>query len=71
MIPLALQQRLNSLRMKAAEESLTFEEMKWATDHLRDSRNAAATQSAPAKRAKAKATVPHADDLLAELGDPE
>ena len=55
-------------RAKAADGTLTLEEMRKAIIVLRASRVGAALASAKARRAKAKAEIPSADDMLAELG---
>ena len=55
-------------RSKAADGTITLEEMKDAILALRQDRRAAAVSSATAKRAAAKATIPNAEDLLKELG---
>jgi len=66
-VPLELQAKIASWRLRAAEGTLTREEMKEAIIHLRAGRVAAAAVSAPAKRAKAIREIPKAGDLLDEL----
>lgn len=60
--------KVNMWRTRAAEGSLTPDEMKGAIDLLREGRQQAAKSSAAAVRTKAKAAIPSADDLLRELG---
>ena len=62
-----LQSQVALWRAKIADGSITKEEMKEAVIHLRQGRLAAAQASTTAKRAKAKAEIPNADDLLSEL----
>lgn len=61
------QQKIADWRRRAATNELTLEEMKEAIIYLRAGRLAAATQTAAAKRKKAIAEIPHADDMLGEL----
>ena len=63
-----IQQRIAIWRAKAADGSLTQDEMKEAITVLRAGRMAAATSSSAARIAKAKAAIPSAEDLLDELG---
>ncbi|MDE2097542.1 MAG: hypothetical protein KGL39_09875 [Patescibacteria group bacterium] len=56
-------------RQKAVEGTLTVEEMKEAIHLLRAGRIGAHIASDTSRRKKAKADIPSADDLLAELGD--
>ena len=66
-VPLDLQNKIAAWRLKAADGTLTLEEMKEAIIHLRQGRVAAVTASAAAKRKKSIAEIPQADDLLGEL----
>lgn len=63
-----LQSKIALWRQKAVQGTLTQDEMKEAILALRQDRVGAATASAAAKRSKAKAEIPDADDLLAEMG---
>lgn len=54
-------------RQKAAEGTLTIEEMREIVVLLRASRRTAAAASEQARRTRAKAAIPSADDLLSEL----
>ena len=67
-ISLELQQKIHNWRMRAADNSLTLDEMKEAILALRQDRIGASIASAASKRTKAKAEIPDADDLLAEMG---
>jgi len=62
-----LQSKIASWRLRAAEGTLELSEMKEAVLLLRQGRVAAANASAQAKRKKAIAEIPHADDMLSEL----
>ena len=66
-----LQAMIQLLRFKAAEGTLTRDEQRQAVEALRGNRLTAMTSSDTARRAKAKAAIPNADDLLAEMGDDE
>jgi len=55
-------------RQKALDDTMTPAEYKLAIDALREGRMSAARASDAARRKKARAVVPEADDLLAELG---
>lgn len=68
-VPLELQAKIADWRLRAAEGTLTLEEMKEAVKYLRAGRFAAAQASATSatKRKKAITEVPSADDLLGEL----
>jgi len=68
-IPLDLQAKITAWRIKAAEGTLTLEEMKEAIVHLRAGRLGAAQAAgkAAATRKKAIAVIPSADDMLADL----
>lgn len=66
-IPLELQAKITSWRRKAAEGTLTLDEMKEAVVHLRGGRVAAATASAAGRSKRKKSVAPPADDMLADL----
>jgi hypothetical protein len=68
-IPLELQAKISSWRLRAAEGTLTIEEMKEAILHLRSGRVSAQAASGAAKRKKAIAEIPAAADMLDELND--
>jgi hypothetical protein len=63
-----LQSKIALWRQKAVQGTLTADEMKEAITALRQDRVGAAVASAASKRSKAKAEIPDADDLLAEMG---
>jgi hypothetical protein len=71
MISPELQQKIAGWRQKALDGTITIEEQREALKLMREGRLAAAQASAAGKRAKAKAAVPNADDLLSELDDIE
>lgn len=60
------QSRIAVIRAKAADGTATTEDYKEFIRTLRQGRTAALTATA-ASRAKAKAAIPSADDLLGEL----
>lgn len=64
-----LQSKISIWRQKALEGTLSVEELKEAILALRAGRTSAAHASETARRTKAKAEIPSADDLLAELGN--
>ena len=68
-VPLELQAKISAWRLRAAEGTLTLEEMKEAVVFLRAGRLGAATaaQATAAKRKKAIAAIPAAEDMLADL----
>jgi hypothetical protein len=66
-VPLELQAKIASWRLRAADGTLTLEEMREAILHLRAGRVSAQAASATAKRKKAIAEIPKAADLLDEL----
>ncbi len=67
-IPLELQSKISSWRLKAAEGTLSLEEMKEAITHLRAGRMQASIAAQATKRTAAKkAVAPPADDMLSEL----
>ncbi len=69
MISPELQQKIQVWRQKSLDGTITIEEQREALKLMREGRLAAAQASAAGKRAKAKAAVPNADDLLNELDD--
>ena len=68
-IPLELQTKIAAWRLRAADGTLTIEEMKEAIVFLRAGRLGAAqaAQKTAATRKKAIAAIPSADDMLADL----
>ena len=62
-------QRISQLRAKAVEGTLTLDEAREGVALLRQDRKSAAASSDTSRRARAKAAIPHADDLLDELGN--
>ena len=68
-VPLELQAKISSWRLRAAEGTLTLDEMKEAIKYLRAGRlNAAVAASASAtKRKAAIAAIPTADEMLNDL----
>lgn len=68
-VPLDLQAKISTWRMKAAEGTLTLDEMKEGIVLLRAGRCAAAVASSTsaAKRKKSIAEIPSAEDMLGEL----
>lgn len=68
-VPLELQAKIATWRIKAAEGTLTLEEMKEGIILLRAGRctAAVAAQSAAKTRKRAIAEIPSADDMLADL----
>lgn len=67
-VPPELQQKISLWRQRAAEGTLTREEMLQAVRALREGRANAQAASDSSVRKKAVAAIPHADDLLKELG---
>jgi len=65
-IPLDLQAKIANWRIRAAEGTLTLEEMKEAVVFLRAGRLSAANAAATSKR-KASSAAPSADSMLDEL----
>lgn len=64
-----LQAKIAVWRAKAVEGTLTQEEMKEAIIIMREGRKSAgASGEGTTRRAKAKAAIPSADDMLSELG---
>lgn len=68
-VPLELQAKIASWRLRAAEGTLTLDEMKEAVAWLRQGRVAAANASASAKRKRAIAEIPKAEDMLDDLNN--
>ena len=68
-VPLELQSKIADWRLRAAEGSLSLDEMKEAVKYLRAGRFAASQASAASssKRKKAIAEIPSAGDMLDEL----
>lgn len=66
---LEMQSKVATWRAKAVAGTLTEEEMIEGIKALRADRFGAATASDSAKRSKAKAVIPDADDLLREMGE--
>ena len=62
-----MQSRITIWRAKCADGTMTLEDYREAIKALRGDRIAAASQSASARTKRAKAEIPHADDLLGEL----
>jgi hypothetical protein len=60
--------RIAQLRAKILDNTITLEEMKEGVILLRQDRKSAASSSDSTRRAKAKAAIPSADDMLDELG---
>lgn len=63
-----LASKVQTWRARAIDGSLTREEMKEAITALRAGRVGASIASDKSRRAKAKAEIPDAMDLLAEMG---
>jgi len=66
-VSLELQIKLTEWRRKAADGTITLDEMKEAVLLVRQGRVAAAQASATAKRKVARAVIPSADELLDEI----
>lgn len=70
-IPLELQSKIAAWRLKAAEGTLTLDEMKEAIVHLRAGRLSAAVAASSAKKVSAtgakKTVISNSDDLLDEI----
>ena len=67
-VPPELQQKISLWRQRAAEGTLTREEMLEAVRARREGRANAQAASDSSVRKRAVAAIPHADDLLKELG---
>lgn len=63
-----LQSKIAIWRAKIADNTITEAEMQEAVIALREGRMRAAAASDTSRRAKAKAAIPSADDMLGELG---
>lgn len=63
------QGRLAILRAKAVDGTLTLEEMKEAIVMMRGDRASSVRNSDSSRKAKVKAAIPSADDMLNELGN--
>lgn len=63
-----LQSRIALWRAKALDGTITIEELREAVAAMRQDRKSAAVASDKSRRAKAKAEIPSADDMLSELG---
>jgi len=69
-IPLELQSKIASWRLRATEGTLTLEEMREGIVFLRAGRLGAASAAAAAKRVPTKRSAPPSQDsMLDELGD--
>ena len=66
--PAEVSAKIAIYRQKAVDGTLSLEECREAVELLRAGRVSAAYSGETTKRAKAKAAIPAADDLLAELG---
>lgn len=70
-IPLELQSKIAAWRLKAADGTLTLDEMKEAIVHLRAGRLSAAVAASAAKKSSAsgakKTVISNSDDLLDEI----
>jgi hypothetical protein len=66
-VPLELQAKISVWRQRSREGTLTQDEMKEAILALRAGRVAAMQASSTAKRKRAIAAIPSADDMLSEL----
>lgn len=62
-----LQSKIASWRLRAAEGTLSLDEMKEGVRLIRGDRMSAASAAATAKRTKSKIEAPPADDMLGEL----
>lgn len=60
--------KIQMWRHKVMQQTITEEDMVEAIKVLRQDRQSAAVASETAKRSRAKAAVPDADDLVNELG---
>ena len=67
-VPLELQSKISAWRLKAAEGTVTLEEMREGIIYLRAGRMQASVAAQATKRTAAKkAVAPPADDMLSEL----
>lgn len=69
MLSAEAQAKMLMWRQKCIDRTISEEEVREAMALLREQRSTAATATAKAKVAKAKAVIPTADDLLKELGE--
>lgn len=63
-----LQSKIALWRAKALDGTITIEELREAVAAMRQDRKSAAVASDKSRRARAKAEIPSADDMLGELG---
>jgi len=63
-----VQSRIAILRRKVEDNTATIEDLKEAVALMREGRVSAAASSTTAKRKQAIKEIPHADDMLGELG---
>lgn len=63
-----LQSKMILWRQKCLDGTITKQELTEAMTALRGERDSAATATVAKRTARAKAAIPSADDLLAELG---
>ena len=63
-VPLELQAKIASWRLKAADGTLTLDEMKEGIKYLRAGR---VTAAAASKSTKKRSVAPPAEDMMAEL----
>lgn len=61
------QHTLNELRVKAANNTISMEELRIGIEMIRKDRVGAAIASTTSRKKKAAAAKPDADDLLSEL----
>lgn len=66
-VSVELQTKIAAWRQRAAEGTMTLEDMKEAVAYIRAGRMSAQAASAASKRKKAIAEIPHASDMLSEL----
>lgn len=64
-----IQSKIAIYRQKAVDGTLTLDEMKEAVLMMRQNRRTAAASASSPRRAKAKAEIKSADEMLNELGD--
>jgi len=60
--------RISILQQKAIDGTLTLDEMREGVKLMREDRTSGASSSDSSRRAKAKAVIKSADDMLDELG---
>jgi hypothetical protein len=63
-----IRQRIEILRQKSADNTITLDEMREAVVLMREGRKAAATSASVSRTKKAKAEIKSADEMLDELG---